>query len=549
MKQFSKPPEHPRGMIAAQILQRPFQQLFAFENTEPFQGFGIEPVVPQHKPRLLSQKLLEMQFEKRFEFRGVGRQALQRGQQFVPEPFLDQRNDPVADKIPVGLDPGIACVDPVTYIAHFEIVHDIPLAHEQQRTDDMAVMRANTPEARYGSTAKKIEEHRLGIVADMMPRRHLVESPAMDELVEKRIAFNAGRFLHGALPAPRITPRIETPDMAVEPQPKGFGLHMPLVERAFFSPQLEIAVRNAHAAAENGSEGTEQMQQRHRIGSAGNRRENPFARKQQPSRRKLFEKFPLDPVEIPRHIASTMLFWCQISLMYFIAPDLQAQDFMETMPSPYGHTTLVKIFVLCTLLALGGLASPGAAKILFPALASGCMMFALYFFRDPVRTIPETPSAILAPADGKVLAIQTVTHPFTGPSSTRLSIFMSPLDVHVNRIPFGGLVSHLRYHPGKNLMAFDHASTTDNERMEIGIEADGYRIFFCQVAGFLARRIVCELKPGQSVRAGKRFGMIKFGSRVDILLPENVDIAVSQGERTRAGETVIGHAKQGNSCL
>ncbi len=213
------------------------------------------------------------------------------------------------------------------------------------------------------------------------------------------------------------------------------------------------------------------------------------------------------------------------------------------MPSPYGHGTLAKTFALCAAVALAGLASPGALKILLPALTCATLLFALYFFRDPSRSTPKDPSAILSPADGKILHIETVSHPFTGPESTRLSIYMSPLDVHVNRIPLDGVVSRLHYHPGKYLMAFDPGSTANNERMEIGIDGTSCRMLFSQVAGFLARRIVCELQEGQSVHAGSRFGMIKFGSRVDIVLPHTVRIEVSEGERTRAGETVIGRVK------
>ena len=209
------------------------------------------------------------------------------------------------------------------------------------------------------------------------------------------------------------------------------------------------------------------------------------------------------------------------------------------MPSRYGRSTIVKTFLICTLLAAGGVLSSGFVKTLLLAAASGFFLFTLYFFRDPSRVAPADPNAILAPADGRILLIKKVSHPFTGTDSILVSIFMSLFNVHVNRIPFNGRVEHLRYHKGKFLMAFDHESMNNNERMEIGLKNSGFPIFFTQVAGFVARRIVCNLAIGEHVEAGKRFGMIKFGSRLDIILPANTRIVVSEGEKTLAGKTVI----------
>ena len=210
------------------------------------------------------------------------------------------------------------------------------------------------------------------------------------------------------------------------------------------------------------------------------------------------------------------------------------------MFSPYGRSTLVKTFLLCALFAATGLLFAGSPKILLPALAAGFFLFTLYFFRDPPRTPPYEPNAILAPADGRILLIKKISHPFTGPESTLVSIFMSPFDVHVNRIPLNGRIAHLSYHRGKDLMAFDHESMNNNERMEIGLENSGLRVFFTQVAGFFARRIVCNLEVGEKVQAGKRFGMIKFGSRLDVIVPSGTRLVVSEGQKTLAGETVIG---------
>lgn len=208
----------------------------------------------------------------------------------------------------------------------------------------------------------------------------------------------------------------------------------------------------------------------------------------------------------------------------------------------YGTGSVVTTAIVCTIIAGAGLLLHSAGGATLAAAAVLYLLFSLFFYRDPERSSPADPDAIIAPADGKVLLIRPVDHPLTGEPSTLVSIFMSPFNVHVNRIPSSGRVSHLRYHKGKFLMAFDHRSMTDNERMEIGLDCRFGTLWFCQVSGFLARRIVCRLEEGQAVTAGKRFGMIKFGSRVDIVLPRSVSVRVTEGMKTLAGETVIGHA-------
>lgn len=209
------------------------------------------------------------------------------------------------------------------------------------------------------------------------------------------------------------------------------------------------------------------------------------------------------------------------------------------MLSPYGYGTVTKILTLCVLIAIVGLLFPQGLRTILFFMATVTVIFTLYFFRDPSRTPPPEPNAILAPADGKVLLIKKISHPFTGPNSTLVSIFMSPFNVHVNRIPLNGRIEQLSYHRGKYLMAFDHESMNNNERMEIGLENSGFRVFFTQVAGFVARRIVCNLEVGDIVQAGSRFGMIKFGSRLDIIVPDGTPPVVSEGQKTLAGETII----------
>lgn len=167
--------------------------------------------------------------------------------------------------------------------------------------------------------------------------------------------------------------------------------------------------------------------------------------------------------------------------------------------------------------------------------------FIFYFFRDPDREIPEGENLVLSPADGKVVLITEVDEPvFIGGRAVQISIFLSPLDVHVNRVPASGTIEYLEYHPGIYLMAFDDRSSQLNERADFGVvHPSGTRVFFRQITGFLARRIVYHIGVGDRVEAGHRFGMMKFGSRMDILLPATVGLEVEEGDRTVAGETIL----------
>jgi phosphatidylserine decarboxylase len=164
----------------------------------------------------------------------------------------------------------------------------------------------------------------------------------------------------------------------------------------------------------------------------------------------------------------------------------------------------------------------------------------LYFFRDPARVIPAGDHLILSPADGKVVLIGNAEEQdFLGSESTQISIFLSPLDVHVNRIPVSGKVRYFKYVKGGYLVAFHEKASEKNERTIIGIENGEFRVLMRQVAGFIARRIVCSLKVDDDVIAGERFGMIKFGSRVDVLIPTKAQLKVALNDRVVAGETVL----------
>jgi phosphatidylserine decarboxylase len=165
------------------------------------------------------------------------------------------------------------------------------------------------------------------------------------------------------------------------------------------------------------------------------------------------------------------------------------------------------------------------------------------FFRDPERSVPGGEQLITSPADGKVVAITDVVREerFLDRPCRRVSIFMSPLNVHVNRIPVDGTVTHVEHFPGQFHAAFLDKASEFNERNAVVIEDQrGEHVLFVQIAGQLARRIVCHLTVGDRVTRGDRYGMIMFGSRLDVYVPEVVKLHVAVGDRTTAGETIIG---------
>jgi phosphatidylserine decarboxylase len=166
----------------------------------------------------------------------------------------------------------------------------------------------------------------------------------------------------------------------------------------------------------------------------------------------------------------------------------------------------------------------------------------IYFFRDPERIAPEGEHLVISPADGKVVLIKEIEEDvYLKGKATQISIFLSPLDVHVNRNPVSGKLEYLKYHPGKYLMAWDEKASIENERADFGVlHPSGTKFFFRQITGFLARRIVYHINEGDELTAGERFGMMKFGSRMDVIVPGNVDIKVKEGERTWAGQSVLG---------
>ncbi|MCU1384597.1 MAG: phosphatidylserine decarboxylase [Acidobacteria bacterium] len=174
-----------------------------------------------------------------------------------------------------------------------------------------------------------------------------------------------------------------------------------------------------------------------------------------------------------------------------------------------------------------------------PFVALG--LFFAFFFRDPERTSPDEAHIVLSPADGQVKFVGDAEPGVAPPGDwQQISIFLSPMDVHVNRIPAAGTVTRVSYTPGKFLPAYRHEAAAVNERSEVWIDrGNGEMVVARQVVGILARRVVCRAKVGERVHAGQRFGIMKFGSRMDVFLPRSATLKATVGEMVRGGETVI----------
>ena len=168
-------------------------------------------------------------------------------------------------------------------------------------------------------------------------------------------------------------------------------------------------------------------------------------------------------------------------------------------------------------------------------------LFVTWFFRDPERRIPNEPNVIVSPADGKITEITTENEPINGKLCKRVTIFLSVFNVHVNRVPIEGTIEDIRYNPGKFLAAFNPKASMDNEQNLILINNGRTHIFVKQIAGLIARRIVCWPKKGDYYESGQRYGLIRFGSRVDILLPENTKLSVACGDKVSGGKSIIGY--------
>jgi phosphatidylserine decarboxylase len=193
-----------------------------------------------------------------------------------------------------------------------------------------------------------------------------------------------------------------------------------------------------------------------------------------------------------------------------------------------------------TLLGLGVLLAVFRLPwVAVPVLLLG--LFTAYFFRDPERKAPGDARLVLSPADGKVILVQPAPEGHAlGPGTTQVSIFLSVFDVHINRSPIAGRVTRVKYHAGEFLPAWDDKASLRNEQNAVTVEDEGSAVEFKQIAGLIARRIVFKKREGDTVGAGERVGMIKFGSRVDVFLPASVKVRVAKGQRVQGGLSVLG---------
>jgi phosphatidylserine decarboxylase len=207
---------------------------------------------------------------------------------------------------------------------------------------------------------------------------------------------------------------------------------------------------------------------------------------------------------------------------------------MEAMRIDPAGWPFIGVSLLLALLAEWFIGGGGAAIFLVFAC------FFLFFFRDPHRTVTRDAGVVLSPADGRVMVAGATTGEACPPGDwQQISIFLSPMDVHVNRMPVGGRVTKVEYHPGRFLPAYRTEAGDLNEFTEVTVDHQGQPIVVRQIVGVLARRIVCRIKEGDIVQAGDRFGVMKFGSRMDVFLPPHAELAVSVGQQVVAGETVL----------
>jgi len=202
--------------------------------------------------------------------------------------------------------------------------------------------------------------------------------------------------------------------------------------------------------------------------------------------------------------------------------------------------TIMSVMALNALLF--GLIGTGKAIVWIVLVFSLIHLFlTLYFFRVPTRTVLATPlETLICPADGKVVVIEKVfDEEFFNAERIQVSIFMSPLNVHINWFPMAGKVAYEKYHPGKYLVAWHPKSSTENERQSVVLEQNGKQILVKQIAGALAKRIVCYAQTNQQVQSGEELGFIKFGSRVDVLLPLDAKIEVKLGQHVSGLQTIL----------
>lgn len=202
--------------------------------------------------------------------------------------------------------------------------------------------------------------------------------------------------------------------------------------------------------------------------------------------------------------------------------------------APEGYPFIFVFLFITIVVAL--FAKPWMVVILL-----GLTFFMFFFFRDPERSIPEGNNIFVSPADGKVILIQNVHEErYLKNDATQVSIFMSPFNIHVNRSPCDGRVKLVVYTPGRFLSAFKPEASRENENITMLLETENAKVLVRQVAGFIARRAVCRVKPGDTLKRGERYGIIKFGSRLDVYLPLYTEIKVKLGDKVKGGESILG---------
>ena len=212
------------------------------------------------------------------------------------------------------------------------------------------------------------------------------------------------------------------------------------------------------------------------------------------------------------------------------------------MITKYGFDVLIKYSVIITvivILTFTVIHGKGLRWTIVIVIAVATC-FVLNFFRDPERVTPDETGIVVSPADGKIVLIKELFEPeYLKQNAVQISVFMSPLDVHVNRFPISGTIGYYKYIEGKYLVAFNDKSSELNERTHIGIEGGNGKVLFKQIAGTIARRIIADIHVGQKATIGERFGMIRFGSRVDVIIPRESVVAVKLNDRVKAGETIL----------
>jgi len=217
-----------------------------------------------------------------------------------------------------------------------------------------------------------------------------------------------------------------------------------------------------------------------------------------------------------------------------------------------GGLYIIAVLILATLLSVASILYQFLALKIFCLIAWIVFILTINFFRDPERDVPEDVLSIISPADGKIIDIRKVKEEsYLKREVTRVSIFMSIFDVHVNRAPVKGVIDYVHYNPGKYLPAYREKASLDNEQMSVGFvrnpEEEGdqiaFKIMIKLIAGYIARRIVLWKKLHDKIKKGERIGMIKFGSRVEVYLPQEVELYIREGDKVKAGKTIIGKVK------